>query len=433
MLRRDFLVGAASLHSTSTYSKENIRPRSNGVEVIGSSLLRNGSSLKAIGCNFYSALHCRRYKIELKNLAALGVPFIRTNFGELWAGNTATTGWRQYLSDKQGWIGKRADFLAAAEDAGIGVVATMFWRLKSIPDLMAYKFGKRDTLDRWGKNNSNTRHFMREITAELADRFDRSPAIWGWEIGNEYKDVIDRPLLSERGEAGRNGGPQHYASTFDSSTSNGSSDMVTYKDLFDAFSDWNDVLQREALPTRLRSSGMALPSVNTYNAATGRSDGGRDFNKWMSIPPLYKPAPVFENSRPFNVISSHIYQHANIDGRWFESPHSKQKLGPVGLIELLAQIARRDGRPLFLGEFGSLKGEVGQNGAYGTDGSTAGERRYFTHMLNALVHSQVTLSAVWNYGYFPNGISDIWNIDIGSIRDYQLLSLSDANSRLNSL
>jgi hypothetical protein len=165
--------------------------------------------------------------------------------------------------------------------------------------------------------------------------------------------------------------------------------------------------------------------------ATGNAALADIYDQWMAVPPSRLPAVLVDNPKSaFNVVSVHFYQDANNPHTYFRD--AQHSYDPPGLLHLAKSIADADGRPLWLGEFGSLAGMNGQNGAGGTDGTAAGEKRYYNAMLDALVTNQVPLSAVWNYGPIIPNQKDIFDIQVGTGREYQMQALADANARLQA-
>jgi hypothetical protein len=75
----------------------------------------------------------------------------------------------------------------AAEESNVGLIADLFWKSYAVPDLVGEPRGQ------WGNAQSKTRQFMRTYIREVVSRYVNSPAIWGWEFGNEYNLSLDSP------------------------------------------------------------------------------------------------------------------------------------------------------------------------------------------------------------------------------------------------
>jgi hypothetical protein len=383
-----------------------------GLIVQGTKLFRGGQEYKGIGCNFYDALDHKDLRLQLSILKDYGVPFIRFDFGSFGVGRSSSDGWRRYLSDQKRWYGIRDDCVAAAEAVEIGLIPSLFWYFKTLPELMAFIYESPDSYEEWGRVNSNTRNFMRKITHEVVDRYRASPSVWGWEIGDEYLDVIFAKSIGTTPDAAN------------------SLETVGIRALTEIFNEWSSIVQSVDRSGRLLSSGLSLASSRINGLVTGSHRTPDSLDEWMNIPTAEGsfPAPIVLNpASAFNSISTHIYQAPNVAGSWFRGgPH----LGPSGLITLHKQIADSYGRPVFLGEFGSLQGQLGQNGVGDTDGTKQGEIRYYEEMVETIISAGIQLSAVWNYGYLPNNHVTKWNINPGSDREYMLKSIAGANARI---
>jgi hypothetical protein len=434
--RRYFLASALSVTLPSTasggfpnkeISEAVIRSQNQpGLIISGKDVAFKGKAFRAIGVNCFGLVGYADPEKYLKPLPDYAIPFIRTNFGEYYPGANAHSGWRLYLRDKEHFWAARDRAVECAERYGLGIIPSLFWRLPTIPDLMYYVYDTRDALDQLGNPNSNTRRFMADVTAEFVQRYKKSPSIWGWEIGNEYSLSTFRKLPSIN-KADR-GLPPNYSENPTDAV--GRSDRIPYEALDDLYRAWSDIVVKCDTPYRLRSSGAGLPEPNFYNKLQRQSVSENSYENWMKVPGYNTPAPVLESPRAgFNVVSQHVYQDANIECRYFLD--RQHRYDPPALLRLLKTIADDDGRPLFLGEFGSVAGNYGQNGQNGTDGTAAGEKLYFDRLVEAIVRNRIPLSALWNYGPQTSSYTDKNDIVIGGAREYQLLALAEANSRLN--
>ena len=63
--------------------------------------------------------------------------------------------------------------------------------MPTVPDLVG------EPCDQWGNPESKTHEFMRTYVREVVTRYQDSPAIWGWEFGNEYNLDADLPNAKE--------------------------------------------------------------------------------------------------------------------------------------------------------------------------------------------------------------------------------------------
>lgn len=72
-----------------------------------------------------------------------------------------------------------------AEKQNIGIIASLMWW---DPALSAHVGEQRSAM---GDVNSKTTAYAKEYVATIVQRYKDSPAIWGWEIGNEYNLTAD--------------------------------------------------------------------------------------------------------------------------------------------------------------------------------------------------------------------------------------------------
>ncbi len=74
---------------------------------------------------------------------------------------------------------------------GLGIIASLMWY---DPSVAAHVGEKRAYM---GKEGSKTLEYSKEYTAAIVKRYADHPAVWGWEIGNEYNlnaDLCDKDL-----------------------------------------------------------------------------------------------------------------------------------------------------------------------------------------------------------------------------------------------
>ena len=81
--------------------------------------------------------------------------------------------------------------VSIAEENGLGLLPSLFWLTATATDLVD------EPRDQWGNPDSRTHAFMRGYVRDVVRRFADSPAIWGWEFGNEYNLDADLPNASE--------------------------------------------------------------------------------------------------------------------------------------------------------------------------------------------------------------------------------------------
>ncbi|MBQ3847310.1 MAG: cellulase family glycosylhydrolase [Clostridia bacterium] len=75
--------------------------------------------------------------------------------------------------------------VAAAEEHHVGIIVSLLWNQDTVPFLVGEKRSA------FGDRNSKTIAFAKEYVSAIVSRYKDSPAIWGWEIGNEYNLSCD--------------------------------------------------------------------------------------------------------------------------------------------------------------------------------------------------------------------------------------------------
>jgi hypothetical protein len=81
--------------------------------------------------------------------------------------------------------------VAEAERLKIGLIPSLFWFYPTVPDLVG------ENMDGLGNSQSRSMEFIREYTRQMARRYRESPALWAWELGNEYNLSADLPNAAE--------------------------------------------------------------------------------------------------------------------------------------------------------------------------------------------------------------------------------------------
>jgi len=155
---------------------------------------RNGVPYRAVGMNycdlFQSMIEFPEYagQTEFRTLEGLrylgerGVPFVR-----FWACGFWPVSWDLYFNDKAEWFSRMDLLVATAEEAGVGLIPSLFWRPETYPELTG------EYREAWGDPASQVRQFMAHYVQEMVERYKDSPAIWGWEFGNELNLACDLP------------------------------------------------------------------------------------------------------------------------------------------------------------------------------------------------------------------------------------------------
>lgn len=348
-------------------------------------LLRDGKPFRGYGVNhvscFWRILQSRdddSFRAGFRALAELGIPFARFAACGYWPRD-----WALYFQSPSDYWRRLDRVVNAAERSEIGLIPSLFWHYPTAPDLC------HDPVQAVANPGSSTRRFLAEYTQRLVKRYRSSPAIWGWEVGNEYNLPADLPNAAQhRPQIAPDRGTPPLRTANDELTHRHVRSVLKFVS--------NEIRQHD--PQRLISSGNAFPRPSAWNQERHGSwspDTEGQFAEMLAA----------DNPSPIDTLGGHLYQEST---RRFGTENSTE-----ALLASAMRTATAARKPLFIGEFGTEANRP---------------REEFDSMLNAMVRSRVPLAAIWVYD-FPEQDSD-WNVTTRNPRSWQLQRLTEANSRL---
>ncbi len=338
-----------------------------GLSVRGGRLSREGRPYRAIGVNycdlFQELIQAPGEQRTLDGLRFLGrkqIPFVR-----FWSCGFWPSDWDLYFSDRAEWFRRLDLVVRTADEAGVGLVPSLFWRTETYPDLVD-EFNQE-----WANPQSKTRDFMRTYVREVVTRYKESKAIWGWEFANELNLSCDLPNGMEFL------GKQMPVQKVD--LARDERNLMTYRV---AGAAWKACAEEVRLydPHRFLTTGNSMPRECGWHNATEKSwkqdssTQAYDVFSWMS------PAPM-------NVASVHFYP------RYGKDPAFGDVKGIAPVLTLLKDFATRLGQPLFVGEFAAAAHD--QKSALTMEQF----RQQQTAILEALLAARVDLAAYWVFDY----------------------------------
>ncbi len=295
-----------------------------GLYVRTGTVMRGGKPYLGIGANydtlFGRLLQNKDDTSSLENLGRLaksGIPFVRFRACGFWPQNG-----RLYLNDPTEYYRRMDQVVRCAEKNDIGLIPSLFWRLATVSELM--KEAPREVAN----PGSRSQAFIKRYTREMVLRYKDSPAIWGWEFGNEANLGVDmKPQPSgARGRAGRRN-----QNAFDDGGI-----RLTTAQLRTAYLAFAKTV-RSLDPSRIIDTGTTIPRPAAWHNAHGEPGGPDSASHSYAMLQEYNPDPI-------DILSVHVYQKS-------------QKLAPFGpesvnqFLQRYSQAAGRAGKPLFLGEF----------------------------------------------------------------------------------
>jgi hypothetical protein len=339
------------------------------------SLLRNGAPYRAVGVNYTDAFlrplrhpGDESYRDDFRKLAANHIPFAR-----IAACGYPASDYQLYLQDKEKYFKLLDGVVQAAEESNVGLIADLFWVSYTVPDLVG------EPRNQWGNSQSKTRQFMRTYTREVVSRYVNSPAIWGWEFGNEYNNSVDLP------DAWRNLPPVN--PRLGRTRSRGPDDTLTTEIFTSALSDFARTV-REIDGHRILLTGNSIPRFSAYHMQTERRPGQDSREQFATM-------LLRQNPGPFNPICIHTAPVSPL-------PHfAKRPVSYNELIQTCAGAARSASKSLSIEEFITCPPK--------TECSIATRRQNVNEVLAAIQANNVSLASVWIYGreliHDPNSLS----------------------------
>ncbi|HUT34294.1 MAG TPA: cellulase family glycosylhydrolase [Planctomycetota bacterium] len=369
-------------------------PKARGLTVArDGTLRRDGKPFRAVGVNYFDAFYRTlrnpndtSYFEGFTELARLGIPFARFMACGFWPND-----WELYFADKPRYFHFLDGVVQAAEQNGVGLIPSLFWHSAVVPDIVG------EPRDQWGNPDSKTHAFMRQYVREVVTRYRNSPAIWGWEFGNEYSLDADLPNAA-----------QHRPKVVpDRGTpaARSARDDLTHDALGTALAAFAAEVRRHDR-RRILSSGNSLPRPSAWHQWKEKAwthDTEEQFAERLRL----------DNPDPVNTLSVHVYEpREKRFGR--ETPIEE-------LLRLAAGAARRAKKPLFVGEFGAS--------GVGPEAEKVAKER-LTTLLAAIEKAGAPLAALWVYDFA--GQAKDWNVTPRNARAWQLAAIAEANQRLRA-
>lgn len=339
-------------------------------------LLKEGTPYRGIGVNYFDAFartladHSdTSYEAGFQVLARNEIPFARFMCTGFWPAEM-----KLYFENKAEYFRLLDGVVQAAQKHGVGLIPSLFWYIPTVPDLV------HEPCDQWGNPNSKTHEFMRTYTRDVVTRYLDSPAIWGWEFGNEFDLSADLPNAKEH--------LPPVVPKLGTAQTRSERDILTHEMVRTAFREFAKEV-RKIDRTRMICTGNSIPRPSAWHQI-------REGTWTKDSPEQYAQVLTEDNSDPVDTITVHLYE-----------PEADR------LAEAM-QTARKLKKPLFVGEFG----------VQGADAETS---RQFQSLLRNIEEAQVPLAALWVFDY--QGQSE-WTVRPDHSRSYQLAAITAANKRI---
>jgi len=342
-----------------------------GLTLKDGKLYKNGKLYGGIGVNYSDLFQelldypdSKRTLNGLKYLNRKKIPFVR-----FWACGFWPSSWKLYFENKKEWFRRMDLIIESAEEDGIGLIPSLFWRPTTYPDLFD-EYAKD-----WADSNSKTRKFMATYTREVVARYRDSPAIWAWEFGNEMNLGSDLPnamdLLGKK--------IPHLGVNLEKDERN----ILTYKMVQAAYIAFAKEV-RKYDTYRIIITGNSLPRASAYHIAMKlKPTWGND-----NAEQAFKAFKWF-NPEPY-VPSIHFYgKHEDSEIKYAGA------VGTLAVLKKVKEFAKKINKPLFVGEFA---GGTGKPEEYTLEEFTRTQKR----ILSTILAQNIELSAYWVFDYTPH-------------------------------
>ena len=355
-------------------------------------LRRGGRAFRGFGVNYFSAFSRvirdpknTSYVDGFRVLRRHSIPVVRFMCGGFWP-----TDWKLYRTDREEYFRRLDAFVAAAEAEGIGLIPSLFWHLSTVPDLVG------EPMDQLGNVQSKTHAFLRMYIREVVGRYQDAPAVWAWEVGNEYALAADLPNASKHRPkiVPKLGTPKERTER----------DDLTSKHVAAVLTACAKEI-RKLDPRRMILSGNALPRGHAWHNSAERS--------WKAdTEARFREVLLRDNPDPIDTICVHVYPEART------GVFADRTVDLAGLMKATASTAAGAGKPLIVGEFGVGASKEGP----------VGERAAFEKLLADLEAARPALVMLWVFDH--SGQNGSWNVTADNARAYQLELIGKANRRL---
>ncbi|MFW6163621.1 MAG: cellulase family glycosylhydrolase [Planctomycetota bacterium] len=355
-------------------------------------LLRGGQPYRGIGVNYFDCFartlgdpddtSCEE---GFAALARLGIPFCRFSACPFWPAQ-----YQLYVEDRAEYWRRMDRVVHAAERQGIGLIPSLFWYSAAVPDLVG------EPRDQWGNPESKTHAFMRVYVREMVTRYRRSPALWGWEFGNEYNLAADLPNAAAH--------RPKIVPKLGTPTTRSARDDLTHEAIAVAFAAFAREVRRHD-PHRAIFTGNSAPRPSAWHQ-------WREGTWGQDTPEQFARRLLRDNPDPVDTVTVHVY--------WDAEKRFGRQATVEEFLRLAMQAAVEAGKPLFVGEFGASRKQ-------GED--EAAVRARFARILGAIERTGVPLAALWVYDFAHQ--EKTWNITPTNARAWQLEAVAAANRRLH--
>ncbi|RKX42170.1 MAG: hypothetical protein DRP64_10240, partial [Verrucomicrobia bacterium] len=361
-----------------------------GLSVQDGQFIKDGKPYYGMGVNYFDAFYRvlidnedKSYKEGFRILREkYNIPFARVMFSGFWPLENEL-----YFKDKAKYFKLMDELVAEAEKQELGLIPSLFWFIGLVPDMVG------EHMDAYADPDSKTHRHMKTYIREVVGRYKDSPAIWAWELGNEWMLNADIPNEKDGRVmlAPEEGSPE---------TRDPVKDWVESNNLRVAYQMFADEVRRID-PTRMISYGDALTRKCSYNLLYNDSFDADTREQWMK---MFKRDNVGADCE-----SVHIYPFQD-----------KTYFPDKAPIEETIRLCNSSGKPLFIGEFGAPV-KLGAKEA----------RFFYDRLIKVIIDDRVPLSALWVFDFDKQ--EGKWNVTHDNDRAYMLDAIIEVNKQFKEL
>lgn len=328
------------------------------------------------------------YEEYFRLLSQYKIPFVRLTFGGF-----HETAYNIFdKSDNHEEYFDCADkIVRAAEKNNVGLIVDFFWYIPTEP----YHSGEH-VVD-LANPDSQSIKYQEMFVKAIINRYKTSPAIWGYEVGNEYNLAAD---LSNN------------VFHFTISDGNEVKNHITTNELSEYYKIISNIIRRED-PTRFITTGDALVRDAAYSLYQVTKDINYSNHTSWTTAALgwdytgaddYKTMIKKFNVGEINVISTHIYKDAESMSNY---------------ISMYEDVARELKKPIYIGEFG---------GPY----TLEDVENLFSSEIATIKNSSVQLSSPWLCDSAGRFLTES-EFFIESKKDFYLSKIREYNSEYQTV
>ena len=294
-------------------------------------------------------------------------------------------GWELYAKNPEEYFRRMDLIVKQAEKQQLGLIPSLFWYVVAVSDYVG------EPLSMLGNENSKSRIFFRKYTVEMVKRYKDSPAIYGWEIGNEYMLFADLPKYDHLPPK-KTGSEKPRTKV----------DKLLRPMLLDLYQDFHKTI-RKIDKDRIIVTGDSIPRAQAWHNRNEDSWDQDTMQQWIEL---------FQADTPncYEVVSFHLYEQADID-------YFKDKVSLEQVVSTITQICRNNKKVIWCGELGM-------------PGKDEKARELFFRMMKTVENNNIELSAIWNFiltgRYQPD-----WDILPQGKRTYMLDAVKELNERFS--